>query len=107
MSATLMVRAEVGEADRDAFDRWYQDEHLPDAVRAFDAVAAWRGWSHVEPGLHYAFYELESLEKLQAVMNSTVIKELIAEFDRVWAGRVTRTREVISRSQRIEGAHVA
>ena len=103
MTATLMVRAEVGSEDRDAFDRWYQEEHLPDAVKAFGALAAWRGWSDVEPGLHYAFYEMESLERLQALMGSEVIANLIAEFDRVWQGRVVRTREVIRCLQRIEG----
>ena len=32
MTAFLIVRAEVDSAVRDAFDAWYQDEHLPDAV---------------------------------------------------------------------------
>ena len=35
MTAFLIVRAEVDPAVRDAFDAWYQDEHLPDAVRSF------------------------------------------------------------------------
>ena len=29
MSAFLIVRAEVEEASREAFDRWYENEHLP------------------------------------------------------------------------------
>jgi hypothetical protein len=29
-------------------------------------------------------------------MNGQTIKDLIAEFDRVWGSKVTRTREVIS-----------
>ena len=40
--AYFMVRAEVPEAERAAFDRWYEIEHLPDAVKTFKAVRAWR-----------------------------------------------------------------
>ena len=36
----LIVRAEVDPAARDAFDTWYQNEHLPDAVKAFSAAGA-------------------------------------------------------------------
>ena len=35
MTAYFIVRAEVPEAERDAFDRWYETEHLPDAKTAF------------------------------------------------------------------------
>ena len=41
----FMVRAVVGEADRAAFDAWYRDEHLPDAIAKFGATRGWRGWS--------------------------------------------------------------
>ena len=51
MTALLIVRATVPDADRDAFDRWYQEEHLPDAVAAFNASGATRGWSDVEAGV--------------------------------------------------------
>ena len=49
MTAFLIVRAEVDPSVRDAFDAWYRDEHLPDAVRSFRALGAWRGWSDVDP----------------------------------------------------------
>jgi hypothetical protein len=95
MTAYLIVRAEVSTADRDAFDRWYETEHLPDARAAFKARAAWRGWSDVTPGVHIAFYEFPDLAAARAVTASDAIKALIAEFDRVWQGRVQRSREVI------------
>lgn len=95
MTAYLIVRAEVDEADREAFDQWYETEHLPDAKAGFGALTARRGWSDVEPGIHYAFYEFPSLEKAREVLASDGIKELIAEFDRVWQGRVTRKRDVV------------
>ena len=64
MSAYLIVRAEVDPAVRDAFDAWYRDEHLPDAVRAFGAAGAWRGWSAVDGNVHVAFYEFADLAQV-------------------------------------------
>ena len=101
MTAFLIVRADVDPSVRDAFDAWYRDEHLPDAVRAFGALGAWRGWSDVDDRVHMAFYEFETLADVSRVMGSDAIKELIAEFDRNWQGKVTRTREVVESIQKI------
>ena len=95
--AWLVVRAVVADPDdRAAFDTWYHKEHLPDAVKAFSAGAAWRGWSSADPSIHCAYYRFGSLDLLDAVMAGPAIKALIAEFDRCWVGRVTRTREVLA-----------
>ena len=101
MTAFLIVRAEVDPSVRDAFDTWYRDEHLPDAVRSFSALGAWRGWSDVAPEVHMAFYEFETLADVNRVMESDAIRNLIAEFDRKWQGKVTRTREVVESIQKI------
>ncbi len=101
MAAFLIVRAEVDPSVRDAFDAWYRDEHLPDAVRAFGAAGAWRGWSAVDHDVHMAFYEFADLPEVNRVMGSDALKGLIAEFDRNWAGKVTRTREVVESIQAI------
>jgi hypothetical protein len=42
MTALFIVRAEKDSGDREAFDRWYEQEHLPQAAAAFKAVRAWR-----------------------------------------------------------------
>ena len=95
MTALFVVRAEVpDEADREAFDNWYRDVHLPRFARTFKADRAWRTWSLTSPSTHVAYYEFESLARAQAVPQSPDIKPLIAEFDAAWAGRVTRTRSV-------------
>ena len=101
MTAYLIVRAEVDPSVRDAFDAWYRDEHLSDAVRAFSAVGAWRGWSDVDDGVHMAFYEFATLADANRVMGSDASKQLIAEFDRNWQGKVTRTREVVESIQQL------
>jgi hypothetical protein len=102
MTAYLIVRAEVPEADREAFDLWYQDEHLPDALSTFQCLTAQRGWSDVTPGVHIALYSFPSLERAREIVEGDGIKTLIAEFDRVWEGRVTRSREVVGISQVID-----
>jgi hypothetical protein len=101
MTAYLMVRAQVPDADHDKFDHWYETEHLPDAKKAFGARTAWRGWSTIEPSCHIAFYEFPDLEAANSITGSDAIKELIKEFDRVWQGRVTRTRDVVDILQTI------
>src|SRR3954471_602091 len=35
----------------------YNDEHLPQAIAALHPIRAWRGWSEVDPLIHYAAYE--------------------------------------------------
>lgn len=96
MSACFMVRAKLVDAsDKKAFDRWYGEEHLPDAVTAFASKRAWRGWSDIDPLVHYAVYEFDSLEQARALPGSEAMKRLVAEFDRVWGAKVVRERDRI------------
>src|ERR1017187_2085333 len=96
MTAYFIVRAKVVDAAlKDDFDRWYQDEHLPDALKAFKARRAWRGWSAVDPLVHYAYYEFDDMARAQAIQGSDALKRLVAEFDRVWGDKVPRSRDVV------------
>src|ERR1700720_2006158 len=103
--AYLAVRAEVPEAERARFDHWYETDHLPWALRVFEAKRAWRCWSKSDPangiGVHVAFYEFDSVEAADAVQKSDAIKPLVADFDRVWGNRVTRKRAVLDVVQMI------
>lgn len=105
-AALLIVRAVVSDpADRTAFDHWYAQEHLPEARAAFRARRAWRAWSEQDPAIHWAFYELDSLEAGRAIPGSAALRALIAEFDRRWTGRVSRTRDLVRLVQTLpEGA---
>ena len=96
MTAYLIVRAVVADpADRAPFDHWYRTEHLPDAVKAFHAKSAMRGWSTLDPSVHTAYYRFDTLEDVQAITGSPEIQALITEFDRVWDNRVARTRDIL------------
>jgi len=96
MSAYLIVRAKVSApALKDDFDRWYRDEHLPDAHKGFNSRRAWRGWSAVEPLVHYAYYEFDDIAQVRTIQVSEVLKSLVAEFDHVWGNKVVRTRDVV------------
>jgi hypothetical protein len=96
MPAYLVVHAVVADpAVRVDFDDWYRNEHRPDALRAFAARSAWRGWSRDDQAVHCAFYRFDSLSAAEAATSGDAIMSLISEFDRRWGSRLTRTREII------------
>ena len=97
--AYFMVRAVLTDAaDRPGFDRWYGTEHLPDAVAAFHARSGWRCWSRTDPLVHFAFYEFATVAEAEALAGSPALQALIAEFDRVWGQRVSRSREILEQA---------
>lgn len=103
MSGLLIVRAEVAApADRAKFERWYHDEHLPDATAAFGARRSWRGWSELDPAVHIAFYEFDDASVARGLADTGAMQGLIAEFDRTWGNRAVRTREIVEVVQLIE-----
>lgn len=107
MTACFIVRVHVADASlKDAFDRWYQAEHLPDALKTFNARRAWRGWSEADASLHYAVYEFDDLSGARAIQGSEGLKRMVAEFDRTWGDKVTRSRDIVEVSQSI-GAKAA
>jgi hypothetical protein len=94
--AFFVVRAIVADpADRPGFDDWYRTEHLPEARIAFGATSAWRCWNQNDPREHLAFYGFDDPVAAKAIPVLPALRELIAEFDRVWGNRVTRSREVL------------
>jgi hypothetical protein len=104
MSACFIVRAQVVDASvKQEFDRWYRDEHLAEAVKAFGAKGAWRGWSEADASVHYAVYVFDDVARARAVPGSDAIKRLAADFDRAWGSKVVRSRDVVQVAQRIGG----
>src|SRR5262245_60552561 len=92
----LVVRATVADASkRAAFDRWYRDEHLPQAMEVFRAEKGWRFWSETDPAVHQATYQFADRAALDRATAPNNFKPLIDEFNRVFPD-VPRTREILS-----------
>ena len=89
----LIVRAEVPDAERGAFDTWYQEEHLAEALELFNANRAWRSWSKVEDGVHYAFYMFPDVQAAVAILNPNALKRPSSQFNKAYGERHTRPRE--------------
>jgi hypothetical protein len=90
----LTVRATVSDsAKRKAFDEWYSQEHLPDAVKTFGAEKAWRFWSVTDPSQHLATYQFADLASIERAMAGSEMKRLVADFDSAFPG-IPRTREI-------------
>ena len=101
-AAFFVVRATVADpARRAAFDKWYQNEHLPDAVRCFGARKAWRFWSLGDPAIHLAMYEFADEAALARAMQSEDLERLVGDFNRDWPD-VTRTRETLLLAEAFE-----
>jgi hypothetical protein len=91
----FVVRATVADpTKRAAFDRWYENEHLPDAVKSFGVTKAWRFWSLSDPAVHQAMYQFNDQEALDRAMKGEHLKRLVADFNRDWP-EVTRTRDTL------------
>ena len=82
-AAFFVVRATVTDpAKRAAFDRWYQNEHLPDAAKSWGVKKAWRFWSLTDPAVHQATYQFDDEASLERAMKGEDLKRLIADFNR-------------------------
>lgn len=91
-AAFFVVRSTVADAaKRAAFDKWYQNELLPDAVKSFRVNKAWRFWSLTDPAVHQATYQFDDEAALDRAMNEEVPR-LIDKFVRDWPD-VPRVRE--------------
>ena len=74
-AAFFVVRATVSDpAKREAFDAWYSREHLPDAMKSFGAVKAWRYWSATDPALHHAMYQFTDKTALERATEGPEMK---------------------------------
>ncbi len=92
----FLVRAVVAPDLRERFDHWYSADHLPWALQVFKCDKAWRFWSEVEEGVHYAVYRFAGKAACDAALASDGFKELIADFNRSWPEGVIRTRDVVT-----------
>lgn len=80
----FVVRATVSAEREAAFNRWYNEEHLPQVLRYNGAVSGRRYRKLVgEDRYQYmATYEFASEEVLRQFLKSDALKELRAEYDK-------------------------
>ncbi|MFT3797504.1 hypothetical protein [Microbacterium sp.] len=103
----MLVRAVVRNPALVAdFDRWYDEDHLPQALSDFGAHTASRWWSYGEESVpvHYAIYEFTDAAALEAALAGAAIAALIAEFSRLWGADVERVRSRARLAQRLTTA---
>lgn len=96
----LSVRATVEPGREAEFNRWYDNEHMPDAVRMFAGCVGGARYKVVlGDGSHQymALYAFESGEKLNAALNGPEVKELIKIYDRDIGAFSTRVRTTYER----------
>lgn len=103
-SGVFMIRAVLRDSKEvDDFDSWYQTHHLPLAAELF-GTAATRFWSIEEPLAHLAMYEFSDMKVLEERLDTSVLEELIADFDDSCPAETTRVRERLSAVQSISVA---
>ncbi len=101
MPTYFIVRATIADAaKRAAFDAWYRNEHLPDALKSFGAQKAWRFWSDTDPAVHLAQYQFADRAALDHGTRAEVMKRLVADFDKAWPG-IPRSREIMTLAEEV------
>jgi hypothetical protein len=92
----FLVRAVVDAPLRQKFEHWYSTDHLPLALKVFKCEKAWRFWSEVEEGVHYAVYQFADKPELDAALGSDGFKAMVADFNAAWPEGVTRSRDIVT-----------
>ena len=90
----FIVMANVKPEQEDAFNRWYDEDHMPKALIRFPGVISGRRHKIIDGGDGYnymAIYEFESEAKLNETMKSDALQGLIQEFNDTF-GEVDRKR---------------
>lgn len=90
----FIVMAKVKPEQEQAFNTWYDEDHLPKALNRFPGVISGRRYKVQDGGEGYNYmaqYEFESREKLNEAMGSGALKGLIKEFDETF-GDIDRKR---------------
>ena len=57
----------------------------------------WRFWSKGDLAVHYTLSEFSDMSELQRAASSEGFKYVVADYDRAWGSRVTRTRDILEK----------
>jgi antibiotic biosynthesis monooxygenase (ABM) superfamily enzyme len=90
----FIVMAKVAPEQEEAYNRWYNEDHMPKALERFPGVLSGRRYKIMEGEDEYqylAIYEFESYEKMEETMKSDIIKQLVQEYNEAF-GKGNRKR---------------
>jgi len=93
MTCYIIVKSDTTLVDKKEFEDWYTNEHLIEAMKAFKAKSAKRGWIK-DSNFHLAIYEFKNRRDAEKAINSKNLEKLIKKFDQKWENKVHRTREL-------------
>ena len=80
----FVVRATIAREREEAFNRWYNEEHLPQ-VLCYNGAVSGRRYRRIAGDDQYdymAVYEFASEAVLQTFLESDALKDLRAEYDK-------------------------
>ena len=92
--ALFMVRATITKAQEAAFNRWYNEEHVPQVLQ-FNGAVSGRRYKKIlgEDKFEYmALYEFASEEVLRRFLASDHLKTLVKDYDVNFGGVSERQR---------------
>jgi Domain of unknown function (DUF4286) len=92
--ALFVVRATITHAQEAAFNRWYNEEHVPQVLQ-FNGAVSGRRYKQIlgEDTFEYlALYEFASEEIFRRFLDSDHLKTLVKEYDANFGGVSQRQR---------------
>jgi hypothetical protein len=89
----FVVRATIAKDSEEAFNRWYNEEHVPQVLRYNGAVSGrrYRRITGEDKYDYMAVYEFASEEVLRRFLQSDALKELRSEYDKHFGASSERT----------------
>ena len=80
----FIVMSKVAPEKVEAYNRWYNEEHLPRVIERLPGILSGRRYKIIEGEKEYqymALYEFESYQALEAALGSNVMKQLVREYN--------------------------
>lgn len=80
----MIIMASIAPEKEEAFNRWYNEDHLPKVLERFAGVLSGRRYKIIDGEDKYRFvamYEFESYEALEAATQSDQARQLVSEYD--------------------------
>lgn len=93
--ALFVVRATISSEKEAEWNRWYDEEHVPQLLEYHGAVSArrYRSLSSDESFQYMAVYEFRDEDTLRRFLSSDHLKALVADYDAKFGASSERKRE--------------